>query len=187
MAYLEINYMDLCDDVYMELLRWRNGNGTLFYTLYPETTEFLDEYIMNYVFGNIQYELFVIFSDSAFYEIFEWHIENTLNIENITHIDFNEVYTSMLVKYLFAGSGNRGRFKQSLADAFEDSGECPYPAGTEAFDDFIDYIYDDYQYIRGFYEAFHSLYFSTWDLVNSRAEDVAIDNDIVEITTQYMR
>ena len=164
------------------LMAWNNTNGTTFHELYPQTTALLPDYLMMVVYGNIQYELFLSFTNVAFYDVMSALDAEMVFSENHTNPDFEEEYLKAADKYLFSG-----RFKQSLVNAFTYSGESPYGVDTESFDNFVDEIYDDFELWNSFRDTFQDIYISCEDIVWTKGVEIATNNDVIEITTQYMR
>ena len=167
------------------VMEWRNSNGTLFHELYPQTTANLPGYLLMDVFGNVQYEIFRSFINVAFYVVMsDMDEEPSMGsfTGNYSFPDFEEEYLKAADKYLFSG-----QFKQSLAGAFADSGESPYADDTENFDNFIDEVYDDFEVWNGFRETFQDIYEGCQEVVWAKGVEIATTNDVIEITTQYMR
>ena len=181
-ADVEFEYYGMLNGITESLLEWKDSNGTRFYDLYPQTTLLLPDYLMMDVLGNIQFELFLSFTDVAFYDLMSAFDEEMVFSENFTNPDFEEEYLKAADKYLFSG-----RFKQCLVKAILYSGESPYDEDTDSFDNFIDEVYDNFEFWNGFREAFQDIYNSCQEIVWTKGLQVATNNDLIEITTQYMR
>ena len=128
------------------------------------------------IFGNIQYSLFLTFTNDIFYTLDDYyHSDNEAS-------NFTEEYNKYANKYLYAGV-----CRQCMEDAFIDSKEYPGDVDSEEFQAFVDNVYESSYPEDTFYELFTSIYENTHGLVVNNAEYIAQTSDITDLSTEYMR
>ena len=174
--------MDINQTIQLVISLTTISNGSLFTNFtdsYPLASQLLSDCYFMEIFGNIQYDLFLTFTNDILYAVSEY--SEYANQEYVAS-NFTEEYNKYADKYLHAGV-----CRQCVEDAFIDSQEYPGDVDTVEFQAFIDHVHDSSYPEDIFYELFTSIYEDTHSLVMDHATFVSQTTDLTELGTDYMR
>ena len=132
---------------------------------------------MRNVFGNINFELFYDIADDLYFELVTQNISLSYGSDS-----YFQLYAKHTSKWV-----DSGIYKQTVADAFQESGEHLLYNSTQTFEDFIDEMYEEFGFEEIYEAAFPYLYIPTYDALITQGNDVLQSADIVRMTTDYMR
>lgn len=155
-----------------------NENGTLFTDLYPWSQYTIAEHIMNDIFGNIQFDLFLGLPNNVYDELLIPNSNYTMAPGSARYWSAHAHFTD---KYITSGV-----YKQSFANALLDYGVSPNGMNGQSFEELVDSLYEDFYLEVGFYLAFGSIYNETYTLIIQQANYVSSTSDLTAIATDFM-
>ncbi|XP_072014353.1 uncharacterized protein [Amphiura filiformis] len=154
-----------------------NSNGDIFLDVFPNTTYKLAQILMDDIFGHMQFELFYSLANDLYYE-------KVLGV--VSYAPKSERYWKEYNHYaeLWVTSG---AYKQKVAIAFTETEEyLPHLQSNQTFDDFIDYVYEEFGFVDLYFTAFPILYEVTYDLLSYYGNETNANADKVRMVTDYM-
>ena len=170
-------YADVANGVYSGVPFVNNTNGTYLWEVFPNTLEPLSALLMRNVFGNINFDLFYDIAEDLYYELVTQNI--SLSYGSDTYFELYAKHTARWV--------DSGVYKQSVADAFQESGEHLIYNSSQSLEDFIDEVYDEFRFEDVYEQAFPYLYIPTYTALMTQGYAVLSSTDITRMTTNYMR
>lgn len=174
MQYLRVDFEK---GIKHEVSKLYNTDDTTFLALFPNTIDALTYYLLNYLFENIQYDLFFDLADDLYYEIVERDISMAFGSER-----YFQEFEKHTEKWLKSGS-----YKQLVADAFKASGEYVTYNGTQTFEEFIDDVYNEFGFEKLYNDAFPIIYNLTYSALFTQGYATVSSLDRTRMTTDYMR
>ena len=154
-----------------------NTDGISFSALFPRTIDILSDILLNYIYGNILYDLFFDLADDLYYEIVTWNSSMAFGSKR-----YYQEFEKHTVKWLDSGA-----YKQLVADAFNASGEYVTYSDTQTFEEFIDDVYNKFGFENLFDDAFPTIYNQTYRILVTQGYVTINSVDITRMTTDYMR
>ena len=154
-----------------------NTDGATFVELFPNSIDALTYTLLNYLYGNIQYDLFYELADDLYSEI----VTKTSSMAFGSERYFQE-FEKHTEKWLDSGA-----YKHLVADAFSASGEYVEYNVTQTFEEFIDDVYNVFGFENLFHDAFPIIYNLTYGTLLTQGYVTLNSIDVVRMTTDYMR
>ncbi|XP_072014352.1 uncharacterized protein [Amphiura filiformis] len=132
---------------------------------------------MDDIFGHMQFELFYSLADDLYYE-------KVLGV--VSYAPESERYWKEYNHYAEHWVTS-GAYKQKVARAFTETEEyLPHLLSNQTFDDFIDYVYEEFGFVDLYFTAFPILYGATYDLLSLYGNETNANADKVRMVTDYM-